>query len=192
MNIIWTFLIIISIVFGFINGTTNEVVNAFLNSLQTSVKVAFSLIGIMAFWLGIMNIAKKSGLIEAFSKLISPLIRLIFKEIPKDNEATTSIALNFTANALGLSNAATPFGIKAMEDMQKLNPEKEKATNSMCTFLGMNTAGFQLIPTSTLAILTAARATNPTEIIVPAIITTTIAFISAIILSKIFERMFKW
>ena len=192
MNIIWTFLIIISIVFGFINGTTNEVVNAFLNSLQTSVKVAFSLIGIMAFWLGIMNIAKKSGLIEAFSKLISPLIRLIFKEIPKDNEATTSIALNFTANALGLSNAATPFGIKAMEDMQKINPEKEKATNSMCTFLGMNTAGFQLIPTSTLAILTAARATNPTEIIVPAIITTTIAFISAIILSKIFERMFKW
>lgn len=192
MNIIWTFLIIISIVFGFINGTTNEVVNAFLNSLQTSVKVAFSLIGIMAFWLGIMNIAKKSGLIEAFSKLISPLIRLIFKEIPKDNEATTSIALNFTANALGLSNAATPFGIKAMEDMQKLNPEKEKATNSMCTFLGMNTAGFQLIPTSTLAILTAAGATNPTEIIVPAIITTTIAFISAIILSKIFERMFKW
>ncbi len=192
MNIIWTFLIIISIVFGFINGTTNEVVNAFLNSLQTSIKVAFSLIGIMAFWLGIMNIAKKSGLIETFSKLISPLIRLIFKEIPKDNEATTSIALNFTANALGLSNAATPFGIKAMEDMQKLNPEKEKATNSMCTFLGMNTAGFQLIPTSTLAILTAAGATNPTEIIVPAIITTTIAFIGAIILSKIFERMFKW
>ena len=192
MNIIWTFLIIISIIFGFINGTTQDVVNAFLSSLQTSVKVAFSLIGIMAFWLGIMNIAKKSGLIEAFSKLISPLIRLIFKEIPKDNEATTSIALNFTANALGLSNAATPFGIKAMEDMQKLNPNKEKATNSMCTFLGMNTAGFQLIPTNTLAILTSLGATNPTEIIVPAIITTTIAFVSAIILSKIFERMFEW
>ena len=192
MNIIWTFLIIISIIFGFINGTTQDVVNAFLSSLQTSVKVAFSLIGIMAFWLGIMNIAKKSGLIEAFSKLISPLIRLIFKEIPKDNEATTSIALNFTANALGLSNAATPFGIKAMEDMQKLNPNKEKATNSMCTFLGMNTAGFQLIPTNTLAILTSLGATNPTEIIVPAIITTTIAFISTIILSKIFERMFEW
>ena len=192
MNIIWTFLIIISIIFGFINGTTQDVVNAFLSSLQTSVKVAFSLIGIMAFWLGIMNIAKKSGLIEAISKLISPLILLIFKEIPKDNEATTSIALNFTANALGLSNAATPFGIKAMEDMQKLNPNKEKATNSMCTFLGMNTAGFQLIPTSTLAILTSLGATNPTEIIVPAIITTTIAFVSAIILSKIFERMFEW
>ena len=192
MNFIWTFLIIISIIFSFINGTTQDVVNAFLSSLQTSVKVAFSLIGIMAFWLGIMNIAKKSGLIEAFSKLISPLIRLIFKEIPKDNEATTSIALNFTANALGLSNAATPFGIKAMEDMQKLNPNKEKATNSMCTFLGMNTAGFQLIPTSTLAILTSLGATNPTEIIVPAIITTTIAFVSAIILSKIFERMFEW
>lgn len=192
MNYIWTFLIIVSILYAFLAGTLNEVVNAFLTSLQTSVKVAFSLIGIMAFWLGIMNIAKKSGLVELFARAISPVIRLIFKEIPKENEATTSIALNFTANALGLSNAATPFGIKAMEDMQKLNPEKDRATNSMCTFLGMNTAGFQLIPTSTLAILTASGATNPTEIIVPAIITTSIAFICAIILSKIFERIFKW
>ena len=191
MNYIWTFLIVISIIYAIFAGTLNDVVNAFLGSLQTSVKVAFSLIGIMAFWLGLMNIAKKSGLVELFARAISPIVRLIFNEIPKENEATTSIALNFTANALGLSNAATPFGIKAMEDMQKLNPEKDKATNSMCTFLGMNTAGFQLIPTSTLAILTATGATNPTEIIAPAIITTTVAFVCAIILSKIFERVFR-
>ena len=191
MNYIWIFLILISFIFGLINGTMQEVVSALLTSMKQAVTIAFSLIGIMAFWLGIMNIAKKSGLVELFARAISPVIRLIFKEIPKENEATTSIALNFTANALGLSNAATPFGIKAMEDMQKLNPEKDRATNSMCTFLGMNTAGFQLIPTSTLAILTASGATNPTEIITPAIITTSIAFICAIILSKIFERVFK-
>ena len=191
MNYIWIFLILISFVFGLINGTMQEVVAALLNSMKQAVTVAFSLIGIMAFWLGIMNIAKNSGLIEVFSKLIAPIVRFVFKDLKKDDSAVSAIALNFTANALGLANAATPFGLKAMEDMQKNNENKERATNSMCTFLAMNTAGFQLVPTSVLAILTAAGAKNPTEIILPAIIVTSIAFISAIIISKIFERVFR-
>ncbi len=191
MNYIWIFLILISFVFGLINGTMQEVVAALLNSMKQAVTVAFSLIGIMAFWLGIMNIAKNSGLIEVFSKLIAPIVRFVFKDLKKDDSAVSAIALNFTANALGLANAATPFGLKAMEDMQKNNENKECATNSMCTFLAMNTAGFQLVPTSVLAILTAAGAKNPTEIILPAIIVTSIAFISAIIISKIFERVFR-
>ncbi len=191
MNYIWIFLILISFVFGLINGTMQEIVNALLISMKQAVTIAFSLIGIMAFWLGIMNIAKNSGLIEGFAKFISPVVRIIFKDLKKDDEAISSIALNFTANALGLANAATPFGIKAMEDMQKNNKEKERATDGMCTFLAMNTAGFQLIPTSVLAILTASGAKNPTEIILPTIIVTSIAFISAIIISKIFERVFR-
>lgn len=191
MNYIWIFLILISFIFGLINGTMQEVVEALLVSMKQAVTIAFSLIGIMAFWLGIMNIAKNSGLIEAFSKLIAPLVRFIFKDLKKDDPAISSIALNFTANALGLANAATPFGIKAMEDMQKNNENKERATNGMCTFLAMNTAGFQLVPTSVLAILTASGAKNPTEIILPAIMVTAIAFISAIIISKIFERVFR-
>ncbi len=191
MNYIWVFLILISFVFGLINGTMQEVVSALLTSMKQAVTIAFSLIGIMAFWLGIMNIAKNSGLIEAFAKFISPLVRLIFKDLKKDDPAISAIALNFTANALGLANAATPFGIKAMEDMQENNRDKERATNGMCTFLAMNTAGFQLVPTSVLAILTASGAKNPTEIILPAIMVTTIAFISAIIISKIFERVFR-
>ena len=194
MNFVWIGLILLAFIFGAINGKLDAVVNAMLTSSGTAVQVAFSLIGIMAFWLGIMKIAEKSGLVEWFSKLISPIVRSVFNEVPKDSPVISDIAMNFTANALGLANAATPFGIKAMEDMQKDREEdedKEVATNSMCTFLGMNTAGFQLVPTTVLAILIAAGAKNPTEIIIPTMIVTTIAFIFAIVISKILQGVFR-
>ncbi len=195
MNYIWGGLILISLFTGAINGRLDDVINAMLLSVQNAVNIGIALIGIMAFWLGIVRIAEISGLIEKFSKLISPILRLIFNELPKNSPAFSNIALNFSANALGLSNAATPFGIKAMQDL-KYEAEKngegdDTASNSMCTFLGMNTAGFQLIPASVIAILIASKADNPTEIILPAIIVTTIAFISAIIISKILAPFFK-
>lgn len=191
MNCIWLFLIIVSFIFAAINGKMEDVVDAMLKSSQNAVTIAFSLIGIMAFWLGIVKIAKNSGLINIFSRLISPIMKLIFKDVKKDSDAFSNIALNFSANALGLTNAATPFGIKAMEDLQKENKgDKKIATNSMCTLLAMNTAGFQLVPASVLAILVASGAKNPTEIILPVLIVTSISFISAIIISKILERVF--
>ena len=191
MNYIWLFLIITSFIFAAINGKMEDVVDAMLKSSQNAVTIAFSLIGIMAFWLGIVKIAKNSGLINIFSRLISPIMKLIFKDVKKDSDAFSNIALNFSANALGLTNAATPFGIKAMEDLQKENKgDKKVATNSMCTLLAMNTAGFQLVPASVLAILVASGAKNPTEIILPVLIVTSISFISAIIISKILERVF--
>jgi len=194
MNYIWGGLILISIIFGAANGRLDEVINAMLNSVQTAVNIAIALIGIMAFWLGMVHIARASGLVEGFSRLISPILKLIFNELPKDSPAFSNIALNFSANALGLSNAATPFGIKAMEDLKeeayKKGQDEEVATNSMCTFLGMNTAGFQLIPASVLAILTASNADNPAQIILPTLIVTSIAFISAIIISKILAPFF--
>ncbi len=191
MNYIWLFLIIVSFIFATINGKMPDVINALLKSSQDAVSIAFSLIGIMAFWLGMVKIAQKSGLIKAFSKAISPIFGFIFKDVKKDSEAFSNIALNFSANTLGLTNAATPFGIKAMEELQKENlADKKVATNSMCTLLAMNTAGFQLVPASVLAILTAAGAKNPTEIILPVLIVTTISFISAIIISKILEKVF--
>ena len=191
MNYIWLFLIITSFIFAAINGKIEDVVDAMLKSSQSAVTIAFSLIGIMAFWLGIVKIAKNSGLINIFSRLISPIMKLIFKDVKKDSDAFSNIALNFSANALGLTNAATPFGIKAMEDLQKENKgDKKIATNSMCTLLAMNTAGFQLVPASVLAILVSAGAKNPTEIILPVLIVTSISFISAIIISKILERVF--
>ena len=195
MNYIWGGLILISIIFGTINGRLNEVINAMLVSVQSAVSIVIALIGIMAFWLGMAKIAQDSGLIERFSKLISPVLRLIFNELPKNSPAFSNIALNFSANALGLSNAATPFGIKAMQDLQyeaaKTGEDDDTASNSMCTFLGMNTAGFQLIPASVIAILLASVADNPTQIILPTLIVTSIAFISAIIISKLLAPFFK-
>ena len=154
MNYIFYFLIVFSIIIGAINGKLQDVVNAVMSGAELSVKIAFSLIGIMAFWLGIMRIAEKSGLIDWISRVIKPITKRLFNEIPENSPAIGDIAMNFSANAFGLSNAATPFGIKAMEELQKENAQKDTASNSMCLFLGMNTA---------------------------------IAFISAIILSKIFQ-----
>lgn len=191
MNYIFYFLILISIVIGAINGKLQEVCNAVMSGAELSVKVAFSLIGIMAFWLGIMKIAQKSGIIEFLSKILKPITRFLFNEIPPESPAVGDIAMNFTANAFGLSNAATPFGLKAMEELQKENKDKSSASNAMCLFLGMNTAGFQLIPTTVLAVLIGIGYKNPTEIIAPTLLVTIIAFTFAVILSKILQKVWK-
>lgn len=190
MNYIFYFLIVISIIIGTINGKLQDVVNAIMSGAELSVKVAISLIGIMAFWLGIMQIAEKSGIIKFISRLIKPITKHLFNELPEDSPAIGDIAMNFTANAFGLANAATPFGLKAMEEMQVVNNKKDTASNSMCLFLGMNTAGFQLVPTTVLAILVGIGYKNPTEIIAPTLLVTTIAFLSAIVLSKLFQKFY--
>ena len=191
MNYIFFFLIVISIVIGAINGKLQDVVNAVMSGAELSVKVAFSLIGIMAFWLGIMKIAQKSGIIDFLSKILKPVTKVLFNEIPPESPAVGDIAMNFTANAFGLSNAATPFGIKAMEELQKENKDKTSASNSMCLFLGMNTAGFQLIPTTVLAVLVGIGYKNPTEIIAPTLLVTCIAFTFAVVLSKVLQKVWK-
>lgn len=127
---------------------------------------------------------------DLIAKLIKKPLLFIFPEVKDNNEAISNISLNISANALGLSNAATPFGIKAMENMQEQNPNKDKATNAMCTFLAINTAGFQLVPATVLAILAANGMDNPSQIIIPTLICTTVAFLSALIFAKIFERWF--
>ncbi len=185
MNYIFYFLIVFSIIIGAVNGKLQDVVNSVMSGAELSVKVAFSLIGIMAFWLGIMRIAEKSGLLAWISKVLKPITRVLFNELPEDSPAIGDIAMNFSANAFGLSNAATPFGIKAMEELQEVNKDKTTASNAMCLFLGMNTAGFQLIPTTVLAVLVGIGYKNPTEIIAPTLLVTLIAFISAILLAKL-------
>ena len=188
MNYIFYFLIVISIIAGALNGKLPDVVNAILTGADLSVKVAFSLIGIMAFWLGMMKIAEKSGLVTIIAKIIKPITKKIFNEIPEDSPAIGDIAMNFSANAIGLSNAATPMGIKAMEELQKENIDKTSASNAMCMLLAMNTAGFQLIPATVIAVLISIGYKNPTEIIAPTLLVTSIAFISAIVLAKVFQR----
>ena len=190
MNYIWYFIIVVSIIFGAINGTLNEVANAIFSGTETAVKIVLTLLGIMTFWLGIMKIAEKSGIVEFLSKILNPIAKWIFSELPKDSPIIGDVAMNFSANALGLANAATPIGIKAIEGMQELNKDKESASNSMCMLLAMNTAGFQLIPATVIAILAANGSTSPTEIIIPTLIVTSTAFISAILIAKFFQKFF--
>jgi len=145
----------------------------------------------MAFWLGVVRIAEKSGLIRFISKLITPITRHLFNEIPSDSPAIGNIALSFSANALGLTNAATPIGLKVMEELQNENKDKKTASNAMCMFLAMNTAGFQIIPATVIAVLAGIGYKNPTEIILPTLIVTCIAFLSAIIVAKIMQKLWK-
>ncbi len=187
MNWVFYLLILISLVTAVIEGRLQDVVNAILTGADLSVKVAFSLIGIMAFWLGIMKVAEASGIVSFITKLIKPIAKWLFNDIPQDNKAIGDIAMSFSANALGLTNAATPIGLKAMEELQEINEEKESASNAMCMFLAMNTAGFQIIPATVIAVLVGIGYKNPTEIILPTLMVTGIAFISAIIIAKIFQ-----
>ena len=191
MNYIWFLIILVAIVSAAITGRVDEMVNAIWSGAQKSIEIAIYLAGIMAFWLGIMKIAEKSGLVMAIAKLITPLAKKLFPDVPDKNPVIGDIAMNFTANAFGLSNAATPIGIKAMEELQKINKDKKSASNDMCTLLAMNTAGFQLVPTTVIAVLAASGSKNPPEIVLPTLVVTSIAFVSALIIVKLLEKFSK-
>lgn len=191
MNYIFFALIAVSIVIGIFNNTLNEVVNSMLSACNTAVKISFSLIGIMAFWLGIMRIAEKSGLVQILSKLLNPIAKILFKDVKKDSPVVGDITMSVAANALGLTNAATPIGLKVMKELQNDNKNKNTATDSMCMFLGMNTAGFQIIPATVIAVLVGVGAKNPSEIILPTLIVTTTSFLVAIITALIFRKIWR-
>lgn len=189
INIIWALLIIIGFIVGAITGNIDGVTNAAIDNGKMAVELALGLIGVMGLWLGVMRIAEESGLIRGLSRLLRPIMVKLFPDIPPDHPAMGAMIMNISANVLGLGNAATPFGLKAMEELQTLNPQKDTATNSMITFLAINTSSVTLIPASTIGILSAAGAKNPTEIIGPTIMATLISTTVAIIASKIFEKL---
>ncbi len=190
INYIWLFFIVSSVVISLFNNRIDDVFRAILSSCEQAVTISIGLIGIMAFWLGLMKIAEASGLLRVLAKALSPVIRFLFPDIPKNHPVQADITMNVSANALGLGNAATPFGIKAMEGLQELNQnDKKTASDAMCTFLTINTAGVQLIPVTAVAILASLKAENPTDIIVPTIITT----LSALIIGVLFVKcLIKW
>lgn len=191
MNYIFLILIAGSLIIGALNGTLNNVTNSMLEACNTAVKIAFSLIGIMAFWLGMMRIAEKAGLVKTLAKILEPIAKLLFKDRGNNENVTGDIAMSIAANALGLTNAATPIGLKVMKELQEDNQEKETATDSMCMFLGMNTAGFQIIPATVIAVLVGAGAKNPTEIILPTLIVTVLAFLTAIFTALILKKVWR-
>lgn len=189
LNYVWLALMGISIVVGAVNGKLPEVTKAAFNMAEVSVKLAIGLIGIMALWLGIMKIAEESGLTAILARLIRPLSRRLFPDVPEDHPAMAAILLNLSANWLGLNNAATPFGLKAMEELQKLNQKKEVASNAMVTFLALNTAAITLIPATIIGVRITLDSRNPQEIIGTTIFAGLCATITAVIATKLLQRL---
>lgn len=165
-----------------------SVTDSTLSIAGDAVKIALGLIGIMALWLGVMKVAEEAGLISLLAKLLKPLMKRLFPEIPSDHPAIGSMIMNISANMLGLGNAATPFGLKAMEEMEKLNPKKGVASNSMITFLAINTAGLTLIPTTAIAVRAAAGSANPAIIIGTSVFGAGCATIAGITAAKVVEK----
>tara|TARA_B100000902_G_scaffold342552_1_gene346705 strand:+ start:206 stop:802 length:597 start_codon:yes stop_codon:yes gene_type:complete len=186
LNYIWFGLIFVSVVVGTVNGKIDEVTEAAISMSKTSVEIAIGLIGIMALWLGIMKIAEDSGLIQLIAKALRPITIRLFPDVPSDHPAIGSIVLNMAANMLGLGNAATPLGLKAMKELQELNKHKDTATDAMCTFLAINTSSVQIILPATVVGLMGAAAN---QIFITTIIATGLSTIAAIISVNVLSKM---
>ncbi len=185
INKIWAGMIISSVVFAIITGRIEEVSTAFLSSAEESINLLIKLAGPMLFWLGMMKIIEASGLISFLAKIFKPLARILFPKIPDEHPVLGTILMNFSANLLGLGNSATPLGLKAMEGLNDLNQQSEKASDAMCTFLIINTSGLTLIPGTILALRISAVSLNPTEIIATTMFATACSTLVGLLSNKI-------
>lgn len=190
LNIIWAVMILISFFAAALTGGMDETVKALLDSGTAAVGFVISIGGIMTMWSGVMAIAEKSGLTDIFARLMSPLIRFLFRSVRRGSDAEKDISMNITANFLGLANAATPLGIKAMRELDKMNDLRgsHRASDDMCMLAVLNSASVQLIPSTLIAIRSAAGAADPGEIILPIWIASAVTAISGITAAKICSR----
>lgn len=190
LNYLWLGLILCGVVLGVITGRTEAVTSATFDAAKASLMtIALPLGAVMALWLGIMRLAEKSGAVERLSGLLRPLLTRLFPDVPADHPAMGAMVMNIAANMLGLGNAATPLGLRAMQGLESLNPRPGTATNAMCTFLAINTSSVQLIPATAVGILAAAGATHPTAIIGTALVATSCSFMTGIISVKLLQRL---
>lgn len=189
LNYIWMGLLLVGFAVGIINGRIDEVTKAAMDSAQSAVTVCISLLGVMCLWTGLMKVAEKSGLVAGIGRLVRPVMTFLYPDIPKNHPALGAIVMNLVANFLGLGNAATPLGIKAMSQLQSLNKDKKTATDSMCMFLVMNTAAIQLVPASIIALRTAEGSKKPAEIIVCIWMVSLCATIMGVIAAKLLSRV---
>ncbi len=188
MNVVWLLLIGAAVITAVFKGTMPAVSNATFSAAGTAVELAIGLVGGMTLFLGLMRVAQDSGLVQLLAKALRPVFRYLFPGVPKDHPALGAIALNFGANILGLGDAATPFGIKAMEDLQSLNEDKETASDAMCMFVTLHSSSLQLIPVMVISLRAAAGSKNPSEIIVGTIFATLASMVVAVTTSKLFAR----
>jgi len=189
LNYIWLALMVIALIVGAINGRIEAVTKAAMDYAATAVDIALGLIGIMALWLGIMKIAEKGGIIKILSRAIRPVAKFLFPNIPSDHPAIGTMLMNIIANWLGLGNAATPLGLKAMDNLQSLNKSKDTATNAMVVFLALNTASITIIPMTIIAVRAELGSANPFEIISTTVFSSTCATIAAVTAAKLLQKL---
>lgn len=193
LNILWGAMLLIGIVYGAATGRMNQVTDAALSSAKEAVSLCMTMAGIVAMWVGVMEIAKSSGLVERLTGKMQPLLRFLFPGVPGDHRAMEFISANMIANFLGLGWAATPFGLKAMEELAKLEEQRRTvsggtASNAMCTFLILNISSLQLIPVNIIAYRSQYGSVNPTAIVGPGIVATAVSTVVAVVFCKVMER----
>lgn len=191
VNYIWLAMIVVSIITAGVQGNIEVITKAAFEGADTAVKVSISLIAIMTFWLGIMKLAEAAGLVQALARLVQPITAFLFPSVPKDHPALGAIVMNLSANILGLSNAATPMGLIAMQELQKLNPKSDTASDAMCTFLALNTACITLIPTTIIGIRLMYGSQDPTSIVGTTIFATCCGMTVAIIVDRTLRRIWR-
>ncbi|MDF9407392.1 spore maturation protein [Pelotomaculum isophthalicicum JI] len=191
VNLVWLGMIILGILVAGINGNIEIVTKAALDSANDAVKISISLIAIMTFWLGIMKLAEEAGLIRMLARLVRPVMRFLFPSVPKDHPAMGAIVMNLSANILGLGNAATPMGLIAMRELQKLNRGREDtASEAMCTFLALNTSCVTLIPTTIIGIRLLYGSADPTDIVGPTIMATAFSMVVAVFVDRLLRFIY--
>jgi len=191
LNIFWPCCIVISIIISILTGSLENLNNSVFESTETAVQLTITLIGKMCLWSGIMEIAVNTSIIDKIKRLLKPLMKFLFPKMRAQDKEYEEICMNMISNLLGLGNAATPLGLKAMETMQRKNEQKDKLTDEMAMLIVLNTASLQIIPTTVIAIRTSLGSNNPTQIIVPVWIATLTSAISAIIATKFFIKLEK-
>ncbi len=184
MNKIWIWIIIFSVIIGIINGESQAMTSCLFDSASSTVETCINVFGVMSLWAGIMKIAELSGFINKLQILVRPFMKILFPEVSKTSPALPLIAMNMTANLIGIGNIATPLGIKAMQDMQKENPNKKRLSRPMMTFIILNTASIELIPSTVLALRTTYSSENPAEIVFPVLIASFVSAIAGIVLVR--------
>jgi spore maturation protein A len=192
LNYIWFGLMAVALVVAAVNGTAEAVTRGAVESATTAVQIAIGLVGIMTLWLGMMRVAEAAGLVTLVGRALRPVLRWLFPEVPAGHPAAGAIVIALAANMLGLNNAATPLGIKAMEELQTLNPDKDTASNGMVTLMALTTSGVQLVPASMIGVLAAAGSANPTAIIAPTILATFAGTIAAVIAARLLQRFYPY
>lgn len=188
VSVIWIILILVGIIYYLLTGNLDALNNEILTNANKALELMLELMPIIVLWTGIMKIAEDSGLLYKFAKLLEPFLKKIFPSVPKDNLALGYIASNIAANAMGLGSAATPFGLKAMTELQKINIKKDTASEAMITFLVLNTAGVTIVPTTILAMRVMYNSQNPSEIILPAVLATACSSIAGLTMDYFIRR----